>query len=132
MAKQVFADFEKEKELVKRLQLLIANTDYDKGDTLKIVVGSSSVKLFIDQKNEKKVKNIVENFKLKNKFSEISEISVLFPEKAINARGVLSTVTREFTVNDIVITELLTATPELLIYLKEKYVLKAYEVLKRL
>lgn len=125
-------DFEKEKELLQRLQHLIANTNYDRGDTLKIVVGSSSVKVFLDEENERRVKDIIENFKLQNRLSNISEISVLFPEEAIKERGVLSTITKELTVNDIVISELLTASPELLIYLKEEYVLEAYDILKRL
>ena len=56
----------------------------------------------------------------------------MFPEEAIKEKGVLSTITKELTINDIVITELLTTTPELIIYLKEEYVLKAYEIIKRL
>ncbi len=44
-------DFEKNKELLKKLDKVIANTDYDKGDTLKIVAGSSSIKVFIDEEN---------------------------------------------------------------------------------
>ncbi len=130
--KIIILDFEKEKELVQKLQKIITNTNYDRGDTLKIVVGSSSVKIFLDEENEKRVKDIVEDFKLKNKFSGISEISIMFPEDAVREKGILSTVTRELTVNNIVISELLTASPELLIYLKEGYVLKAYEILKRL
>jgi hypothetical protein len=125
-------DFQKEKELVQELQHLITNTNYDKGDTLKIVVGSSSVKLFLDQENEKKVKNIIDKFKLQSRLSNISEVSIMFSDLALKERGVLSTITKELTVNEIVISELLTATPELLIYLKEEYVLKTYEILKKL
>ncbi len=125
-------DFEKEKELVQKLQHLIVNTNYDRGDTLKIVVGSSSVKVFLDEENEKRVKDIIDKFKLQNKLSNVSEISIMFPEGAIKERGILSTITRELTVNEIVISELLTASPELLIYLKEEYVLKAYDILKQL
>ncbi|MBI2665391.1 hypothetical protein HYX12_02095 [Candidatus Woesearchaeota archaeon] len=124
--------FEKEKELVHKLQRLIANTNYDRGDTLKIVVGSSSIKIFFDEENEERVKNILDHFKLQSKFSNISEISVMFPEEAIKELGVISTITKELTMNEIVISELLTASPELLIYLKEEYVLKAYDILKRL
>jgi hypothetical protein len=130
--KIVILDFEKEKELVKKLQTLITNTNYDKGDTLKIVVGSSSVKIFIDKENESKANELINNFKLKHKLDKISEISLMFPEESIKEKGVLSAITKELTINNIVITELLTASPELLIYLKEEYVLKAYEVLKRL
>ena len=130
--KILILDLEKEKNLLKKLRDIIANTDYDKGDTLKIVVGSSSIKLFIDESNIKKLKNIIENSKIKHKFSNMSEISIMFSEEAIKEKGILSTITNELTLNNIVITELLTTTPELIIYLKEGYVLKAYEVIKRL
>jgi hypothetical protein len=125
-------DFEKNKELLKKLEKVIANTDYDKGDTLKIVVGTAAIKVFIDKKNENKLKELFKEFKLKNRFDDISEISLQFSDKAMNARGILSTITNELLLNDISINELLTGAPELLIYLKDKYVLKAYEILKRL
>ncbi|MBT4539933.1 hypothetical protein HOC35_00320 [Candidatus Woesearchaeota archaeon] len=128
----IIFDFEKEKELVRKLDKLIANTDYDKGDTLKIVVGSGSVKLFIDEKNEAKVKDLLKMFKVKNKYKNISEISLMFDDKVVDAKGILCSVTKELAVNDVFITELLTASPELLIYLKEEFVVKAYEVLKRM
>jgi hypothetical protein len=124
-------DFEKSKELLRKLEKIFAHTDYDKGDTLKIVVGSSSIKLFIDKKNEGKLKEIFLEYKPK-KIEHISELSLLFPEKATSSKGILSTLTKEFVLNDINITEFLTASPELLIYLKEEYVLKAYEIIKRL
>lgn len=125
-------DFEKDKGLLKKLQSLIANTDYDKGDTLKIVIGTLSIKLFIDQKKENKLKDIFKEFKVKHRFANISELSLQFQDKAIDAKGILSTITTELALNDVVITEFLTATPELLIYLDEEDVLKAYEIIKRL
>ena len=128
----IILDFEKDKELVKSLQKLIEKIDYDKGDTLKIVLGTSSVKLFIDKKNEDQLKDLFRRFKLKHKFEEVSEISIMFSEEAIDAKGVLAIITRELFLNEIVITEALTSTPELLMYLKEEYVLKAYEIIKDL
>lgn len=130
--KVMILNFEKRKELVQKLQQLIANVHYDRGDILKIVVGSSSIKVFVDEEQEKKVKEVLEPFKIKNKIDHLSEVSILFPEEAIKDKGILSVITKELAVNGIVISELLTASPELLIYLKEEYVLKAYEILKRL
>lgn len=130
--KILILDFEKNKELFKNLQKLISHTDYDKGDTLKIVIGSSSIKVFIDLEKEKDVKELFKEFKLKNRYENISEMSLFFPENAQGIKGILSTITRELAINDITITEFLTATPELLIYINEEYVLKAYEILKRL
>ena len=55
-----------------------------------------------------------------------------FPKNAIKTKGLLSTVTKQLSLNNIIISELLTASPELLIYLNEEYILKAYEIIKRL
>jgi hypothetical protein len=128
----IILDLEKTKEMVQKLQRLISHTDYDKGDTLKIVVGSSSVKVFIDQDKEPRIKEILGDFKTKHRHSGVSEVSIMFPQEATAERGILSTITRELNINNITVSELLTASPELLIYLKEEHVLKTYEILKRL
>jgi hypothetical protein len=125
-------DFEKDKELLNRLQNLIAKTNYDKGDTLKIVVGSSSITLFIDKEKEPKLKEIFSKFKLIKTFKKIYEISLQFPEKAIESKGIIAPIARELSLNDISITELLTANCELLIYLKDENVIDALGILKKL
>ncbi|MBU0471598.1 MAG: hypothetical protein KKF89_01100 [Nanoarchaeota archaeon] len=125
-------DFEKEKTLLIKLSELVAGTNYDQGDVLKIVVGSSTIKVFLDKKNESKVKSLTEHYKRNEKRDKISEISMIFSDESIITKGIVSAITRELAINDIVISELLTASPELLLYIKEEYVLKAYEVLKRL
>jgi hypothetical protein len=127
----VVLDFDKNRELVHKLQRIISHTEYDKGDTLKIVIGSASVKLFIDKKNISKLKDLLYEFR-PMKIEHITELSLMFQEQASSSRGVLAAITNEFVLNDINITEFLTATPELLIYLREEYVLKAYAIIKRL
>ena len=128
----IILDLVKEKELVQRLSKIVSTINYDRGDTLKVVVGSGSVKLFLDQDNEKVVKDLIAEFKIKHRLVHISEVSLLFPDEAINTKGIISTVTQELTLHDIIITEMLTATPELILYVKEEFVLKTYEILKRL
>jgi hypothetical protein len=130
--KILILEFEKDKQLMQKLQNLIAHTSYDKGDTLKIVIGTAAIKIFIDKENEDKLKDLFRQFKLKNRFDMISELSIMFSDKATNAKGILSTITTELYINDVSINELLTGAPELLIYLKEDYVIKAYEIIKRL
>ncbi len=125
-------DFEKNKSLLQKLQKLIAHTNYDKGDTLKIVIGSSSIKVFIDAEKEDELKELFKEYKLQHRLDKISEISLIFSDKAIDAKGILSAITREFFINDIVISELLTTSPELIIYLNERYVLMAYNIIKGL
>src|SRR3989344_4268470 len=43
-------DFEKDKGVVRELKRIIETVNYDQGDTLKIVIGSNSIKIFIDEK----------------------------------------------------------------------------------
>jgi hypothetical protein len=125
-------DFEKQKELLQRLESMISHINYDRGDTLKIVVGTSSLKLFIDQAKEKELGSLFDRFVVRQRIDHVSEISMLFPEEAARTRGILSIITRETDLNNIVISEFLTASPELLIYVKDQYVAKAYEVVRRL
>ena len=130
--KILILDFEKEKELLKKLQKVIAHTNYDKGDTLKIVVGTAAIKVFIDKENEGKLGELLKEFKLKKRYDKLSEISLMFSEKATGAKGIVSILSTELHLNDIPVNEILTGAPELLIYLKDDYVLKAYEIIKRL
>lgn len=125
-------DIEKEKSAVHEVQKIMSSFEYDKGDTLKIVIGSSSLTLYIDKHKEKDLKQRLSHVKISRKIDNASEISLLFTNKAISTKGILSLITREFLLNDITITELLTASSELLIYINEKDVVKAYDILKQL
>jgi len=128
----VILDFKKDKQILQKLQKIISHINYDAGDTLKIVLGTSSVKVFIDQKNLELLKESLEDFTLKSTIKKISEISLQFSDDAMRTKGVVSIISAELLLHNIVITELLTASPELLVYVKEEYVLKAYEVVKSL
>ncbi len=125
-------DYKKDKTLMQKLQKIISHTDYDKGETLKIVIGSQNITVFIDQKKLEQLKEFLDDYTLTQAEKNMSEISIIFPEQTKKVRGTLSLLTKEFVLNDITITECLTASSELLIYLKEEYVLKAYELLRRL
>ena len=125
-------DFEKEKALLPRLERVIRQIDYDRGDTLKVVVGTASIKLFLDRKKEGALRPSLAEFRLRGRLDRLSEISMLFPEAASATRGVLSVICRELALHDVVITELLTASPELLLYVRGDQVARAYDVLRDL
>ena len=125
-------DFEKQKELVQEVKKLIDEIDYDKGDTFKLVVGSESVKIFIDEGKKEIIESLSKRFHLKKKYKQIDELSIIFPEKAIETKGIISFLSRVLVLHDVLITEMLTASPELLLYLKSEYTVKTYDLLKRL
>lgn len=128
----VILDFAKERELLRHLEKVIGHIDYDRGDTLKIVVGTGSIKLFLDEAREGALASLLSRFHLRDRLDHVSEISLLFPKEASRTRSVLATITRELALNDVVIGEMLTASPELLLYLEDAYVPDAYETIRRL
>lgn len=123
---------EKSGEVLSNISKVINLINFNKNETLKIVHGSLSIKLFIDEFNIKKISDIFPSKDITKIYSNISEISILFPDKAKKTKGIVSYVTSQLTVNNIAIIELLTCTPELIIYTDEKDLLKSYETLRRL
>ena len=129
--KVIILDFPKEKELLVMLHDLILSTAFDKGDTLKVVMGTLSFKVIIDEQKKKSFSSLIRKFSA-HTYAGISEMSLLFPGEAIQEAGIVSTITTELAVHEINIIEVLTATPELLIYLEDKDVVEAFEVIKAL
>tara|TARA_Y100000310_G_C20686837_1_gene819555 strand:- start:2299 stop:2919 length:621 start_codon:yes stop_codon:yes gene_type:complete len=127
--KVLILDFERSKDLLQKIQQVIAKTNYDKGDTLKLVVGSASIKLFIDESNEKHIRDILGRYKPQSRV-KVSELSLFFDKGVRTHKGVIAYITRLLQLHEINLSEVLTSSPELLIYVKEEFVLKAYEVLK--
>ena len=65
-------------------------------------------------------------------YSKISELNLIFPEDAPKTKGIIAYVTAELAINDINIIEIITGRPELIVYVNEKDLLKAYETIQRL
>ena len=125
-------DFERDRSILGRLERVIAQIDFDRGETLKIVVGSQSIKLFLDARKEAALRPLLERVHPIHRWDHLSEISMVFPESATTTRNVLAVIARELSLNGIVITELLTASPELLVYVREDQAARAYEVVRGL
>jgi len=128
----VILDFEKSRSLMKELKNLIDSANYEKDETLKIVIGSISIKVFLDESRKDLITTLKKRFKTLNIYKNISEISMIFPEKAVDTKGVMADVSNELFINDILISEILTASPELLVYVKEEYAVKTYEIIKKM
>ena len=123
----VILDFMRDDELLKEVKNLSLNA----GETFKIVVSTEGIKLFLDGDN-KIIDTLISKYNLCRRFDRISEMSIRFPSSAVDAKGVLSYITQLLYTKDITINELLTASPELLLYLEERFVLEAYGIVKGL
>ena len=104
--------------------------NYDRNETLKVVIGSQSVKIIVDSSNSSSVKQSLGKDGLLKEYKRVSEISMLFDQKAKDEKGIVSFVSTELLMAGLNIRELMTCTPELIIYVDEEQSLKAFEVLK--
>lgn len=128
----VILDYEKSKDVMDKIKDIISSVSYDKNETLKVVVGSDTIKIIVDSTNAKVVIDEVGRSKLIRKHSKVSEASLLFSSSAMDEKGIISYVSSQLLINGINIREIITCTPELIIYVDEEQSLKAFEVFKRI
>ena len=122
----------KSEEVLKNISKVINLIDYNKNETLKFVQGSLSIQLFVDKFNLKKIEDIFSNKNVIKISNNISELNLTFPDKATKTKGQISYLTSELFINGINIVEFLTGKPEIIIYVNESDLLKAYETINRL
>jgi hypothetical protein len=125
-------DFAKDRALFRKLERLIAEIDYDRGETFKVVVGTATIKLFVDVLNEPRIARVCAPHRPLTRSEPFSEVSLVFPEAARSTPNILSVVARELSLRGVLVAELLTASPELLIYLHERDVPKAIDAVREL
>lgn len=123
---------EKSEEVLKSISKVVNLINFNKNETLKIVQGTLSIKIFIDDFNIKKIKDMFSSKDIIAIYSKISELNLIFPEDAPKTKGIIAYVTAELAINDINIIEIITGRPELIVYVNEKDLLKAYETIQRL
>lgn len=123
----VIITLKKSAKVIEKLSKVIACIDYSKGEIMKIVQGSLALKIFIDETNLKAVKDIFDEKEVVSVKKDIAEVNIIFPKEAGEHKGILSYVVSQIAIEGINITELITCTPELTVYVDEKYMFKVYE-----
>lgn len=125
----VILELDKTEHNLQCLEKLFSAVRPYQDQTLKIVVGAS-IKLFLDDKNVERVKELFEG-KVSVK-TGVAEVVLQFPEKAGKTPGIAAYVTAEFSTERINLVEVLSCTPELLLYVDVKDLLRAYETIQRM
>ncbi len=124
--------FKNSEAVLEKLAHAVKSINHTPSETFKIVQSALSIKIFIDKARLKQIK---EHFDAKDVIEardNIAEIDVIFPHEVIQTRGIVSYVSAELSMNKINVVEVLTSTPELLIYVDNADLLKTYEVVKGL
>ena len=123
---------EKSEEVLKNISKVVNLVNFNKNETLKIVQGNLSIKIFVDDFNVKKINEMFSDRDIISVSNKISELNLIFSEDAHKIKGIIAYVTSELSINDINIIEIITGRPELIVYVNESDLLKAYETVQRL
>ncbi|VVB59575.1 Uncharacterised protein [uncultured archaeon] len=118
--------------VLEKLAHAVKSINHTTSETFKIVQSALSIKIFADKVRLKQIKELFDAKEIIEVRDNIAEIDVIFPHEAIDTRGIVSYVSAELAMNKINVVELLTSTPELLIYVDNSDLLRTYEVVKLL
>jgi len=106
--------------------------DYTRGEVLRIIQATESIKLLIDGKNLENVTELFPKDKIIKIDKNLAEINMHMHPKMVSTHGILAVIANELAINGINIVEIMSCLPEMVLFVKEEDILKAYQVLYQL
>jgi len=131
-SKLAVLSLQKEADIQRKLPELFAMIQYIRGDVLRISQANESIKLVFDMKNLDNVLALFPKSKIINVECDVAEINMLLHPKMQTTPGILAITSTELAINGINIVESVNCPPEMLMYVKENDLLKAYNVIHQL
>ena len=122
----------KDTEIQKLIPEFFSLIKYDIGDVLRIIQADESIKVLINEKNLKKILKALPKEKILSIDENLAEINLHLTNEAKYTPGVLAIITNELALNGVSIVEVLSCFPELLWFVYQSDLLKAYNVLYQL
>ncbi len=117
------------KEAQEAIESIFSIINFERGETLRIVQGEESIKILIDEKNlEKVLKLIPKNIIIKTQ-KNLAEVNMHLHPEAVNTPGIVFAIASDLLLNNVVMYEIMSCVPEMLIFVEEKDLLKAHQVL---
>lgn len=106
--------------------------DHHRGEVLRIIQATESIKILVDGKNLEDATELFPKNKILKIDNNLAEINMHMPPQMIITRGILAVIANELAINGINIMEIMSCLPEMLLFVKEQDILKAYQVLYQL
>jgi aspartokinase len=120
---------EKDNNLIKILPQLFKLINYNKSEVLRIIQAEESIKIIIDRSNFDKLTNLIPKDKIIHIEENLAEINLHLHQKATATSGIISVIFSELMINNINILEAMSCVPEMILFVREEELLKAYSVL---
>ena len=120
----------KSNTLLNKLKSLYEMVDFDKGDTLSIILGNYEVSIILTEKYIDKLEKFLKGEKILNKEKDLVALSISFKGDFFHTPGVIFTVVRRIAWEDINIYEIISTMTELTLILHKRDSMRAYESLQ--
>ena len=124
--------FMKDTEIQRLIPKLFEIIKYTRGEVLRIIQADEAIKVLVDEKNIEKIMELIPENKIISIDKNLAEINMHTNPAVKYTPGIVATITNELAINDVNLVEVMTCFPELLWFMDEKYLLKAYHVLYQL
>jgi len=122
----------KDAEIQEILPKLFSIIQFNRGDVLRIIQADEAIKILVNEKNLEKVKNLLPKKKIIKIDQNLAELNIHLHPDAIKTPGIIAAISNELAMNNINVMEFMSCVPEMLWFVKEKDILKAYNVLYQL
>ena len=123
----------KSNALLSKIKNIYNLVDFDKGDTLNIILGSNEVSIVTNEKYREKLASFLKGEKLLSKEFDLVALTVIFGTKDFfDTPGVIFSAIRKIAWEQINIYEIISTTTELTFILSKKDSMKAYNALQGL
>lgn len=117
------------KEAQETLPRLFSLINFERGETLRIVEGEESIKVLVDEKNLKKVLDLLPKRIIIKIQEDLAEVNIHLHPEAVNTPGIVLVISTELMLNSVNIYEIMSCVPEMLVFVEEKDLMKAYQTL---
>ena len=123
---------EKNQETQKTLQKAFAMVSYEKGEIMLIIQGEKSIKIILNSTNKEKILELFLKKSVLHVEDNLAEINIHLSDDAVRTPGIIATLSTEFMIHDINIYESMSCIPEMLFFVKQKDIVKSYQILSNL
>ena len=122
----------KDAEIQELLPKIFSIIQYNRGDVLRIIQADEAIKILVNEKNLEKVESLFPKKKIIKIDKNLAEINMHLHPEAVKTPGIIAVISNELAMNGVNVMESMSCVPEMLWFVKEKDVLKAYNVMYQL
>lgn len=122
----------KDSEVEEILPKLFSVIQFHRGDVLRIIQADEAIKILVNEKNLATVENLFSKKKIIKIDRNLAELNMHLHPEAVNTPGIIAVISNELAINGVNVMEMMSCVPEMLWFVNENDVLKAYNVLYQL